>query len=81
MNPKTSPSTSFVFQTETFSNFFFAILKCIVMFTGEVDYQDMFYDKEKDATTGPVVGHILYAAFVLIVSILDHDEPPADSIK
>ena len=40
------------------------------MMTGEVDYTDMFYDNMNDATTGPIVGHILYAAFVIIISIV-----------
>lgn len=40
-----------------------------VMMVGEIDYQDMFYADNQEVV-GPLFGHVLYAAFVIIVSIV-----------
>lgn len=40
------------------------------MMVGEIDYQDMFYSDDNGAVTGPVMGHLLYASFVIVVSIV-----------
>ena len=50
----------------------FALFKVIVMMAGEIEYQDTFYGDNQNggAAGGPLVGHLLYALFVIIVAIL-----------
>lgn len=42
------------------------------MMVGELEYQDTFYGGNDDAMSngGPLVGHLLYVLFVIIVAIL-----------
>ncbi|CAL8080100.1 unnamed protein product [Orchesella dallaii] len=63
-------SFSILFPTNSAFTFFcYSVLKVFVMMVGEIDYQDMFYG-DGTSVTGPLLGHLLYAAFVLVVSIV-----------
>ncbi|CAG7722898.1 unnamed protein product [Allacma fusca] len=48
----------------------FAFLKIFVMMIGEMEYQDMFYSAEREEASGPFIGHVLYATFVIVVAIV-----------
>ncbi|CAG7828824.1 unnamed protein product [Allacma fusca] len=53
-----------------FSSFGLSFIRVLIMTMG-TDYEAMFYGVDfKDGSHGPVVGHLLYAAFVIVVSVL-----------
>ncbi|ODM89126.1 Transient receptor potential channel pyrexia [Orchesella cincta] len=63
-------SFSILFPTNSAFTFFcYSVLKVFVMMVGEIDYQDMFYG-DGTVVTGPLLGHLLYAVFVLVISIV-----------
>ena len=37
---------------------------------GEMEYQEMFYSEQREEASGPLVGHFLYATFVIVVAIV-----------
>ncbi|KRT84307.1 Ankyrin repeat-containing protein [Oryctes borbonicus] len=45
------------------------LLKTIIMMSGELEYEDVFYDDEAPIIY-PVTAHIMYLAFVLLVTII-----------
>jgi len=47
-----------------------SFFKTLVMMTGELDYNTMFYTYTPEEVKGSFVGHILFVAFALIVSIV-----------
>lgn len=54
-----------------FANFFHSTVKVLVMMVGEVDYMTTFYDDNNNAQyQQPVMGHLLYATFVILVCII-----------
>jgi hypothetical protein len=62
---------NFLFQDNSpFSFFFYSVLKVFVMTVGEVDYQDMFYSNNEQSVSGPLMGHLLYALFVILICII-----------
>ncbi|CAG7836492.1 unnamed protein product [Allacma fusca] len=50
-----------------------AVLKVLMMMVGEVNYEDLFYGNEEspvDDLLYPLTGHILYGAFVIMITIV-----------
>ncbi|CAL8091609.1 unnamed protein product [Orchesella dallaii] len=55
-----------------YSSVALSILKVFTMMVGEVDYEDLFYSPKRveDPIVFPITAHLLYGAFVVIVTIV-----------
>lgn len=52
-----------------FSNIYISILKTIMMMTGELEFEDIFYGENADPHY-PITAHVMYLAFVLLVTVI-----------
>lgn len=52
----------------SFENVVLGLLKTVIMMSGELEFEDMFYSKVK--VLYPVTTHILFLAFVLLVTVI-----------
>ena len=66
----TTQNFELLLQDRPYTIFPFAFLKIFVMMIGEMEYNDMFYNSDTDEASGPFIGHILYATFVIVVAIV-----------
>lgn len=48
----------------------FTILKTIVMMSGELEFEDIFYNNSTDPPKYPVTAHIMFVSFVLLITII-----------
>lgn len=54
---------------KSFKNPAWTLLKTIIMMSGELEYEDVFFDEEAPIIY-PVTAHMMYLAFVLLVTII-----------
>lgn len=61
---------SYASQNEAFGTWPLALSKVLVMMTGELNYDEVFFSEEGDQMPFKVTGHILFAIFTVIVTII-----------
>lgn len=54
----------------TFKNVFMSFLKIIMMMSGELEFEDIFADTERDLVTYKITAHLMFLAFVLLVTVI-----------
>lgn len=54
---------------KSFKSLVWGLLKTLIMMSGELEFEDIFYD-EKDKIIYPVTAHIMFLAFVILVTVI-----------
>lgn len=54
-----------------FSNIIWALVKVVIMMSGELEFEDIFYAEElKHRTLYPITAHVMFFLFVLLVTLI-----------
>lgn len=54
---------------KSFQNLSWGLLKTVIMMSGELEFEDMFYDPEYEILF-PITTHVMFLAFVLLVTLI-----------